>query len=71
MPKEKTPIDELSEAITNSFENIKSISTSKVARNAIVVLVHDMIPAKYKVSKTAIAQVLESLEKLPDVYLKK
>lgn len=46
------------------------MSTSQITRNAIELLVHDLIPSKHKISKTAVREVLNAFEKLPEIYLK-
>ena len=71
-PERPVKKEVLSEAIVAMSAAMKKLSANGLNRKAIIVLVHDLIPApsygRHRISKGEIAQVFDALEQLKDRY---
>ena len=64
------PVELIAQSIIQIAEAAKRISESRLRKRAIVLLIKDAIPPKYKVGMTEIEQVLEAAESLKRHYIK-
>lgn len=64
------PLELIAESIIQISDAYKKISASRLKERAILLLIKDAIPTKYKIGTTEIALVLHAAESLKACYIK-
>ncbi len=64
------PLEVIAESVIQVADAFQRIKNAKLSQRAILLLIRDIIPPKYKVGIVEIQQVLEAAAKLKQHYIK-
>jgi hypothetical protein len=64
------PLEVIAESVIQVADAFQRVKNSRLAQRAIILLIKDAIPPKYKVGVTEIQEVLNAAAKLKQHYIK-